>query len=298
LKVKYGDDVITDGYLKLEDAPFSELYKESMNKILANANGRPVVIQPLFQTEGDKSFIAFCCRSPYFYLEDYLKYLDSIGYIVPVYDVNSIGKIGVSNLDLIPVLAPVDFAHYSPFWLYKLIEPTVERIKEILDNNFINDKNIDLSNTASLIRTSPRTLRVDESNFIQFESSKDPKKLYVTKYEKDKMIVETGEFLDDVFCAGVNRPHVRIYFNLLKHKEDLINFNLLSSESQIVVAGIYYDANRVEGFTKLEVLKPLDSKTFLPEEKILGLIVGAPSSGCSEEKPWVIPSFLAQISFG
>lgn len=112
------------------------------------------------------------------------------------------------------------------------------------------------------------------------------------------MIVETSEFLDEVFCAGVNRPHVRIYFNLLKHKEDLINFNLISSESQIVVAGIYYDANRVESFTKLEVLKPLDSKTFLPEDKILGLIVGAPSSGCGDEKPWVMPSFLAQISFG
>lgn len=296
LKAKYGDEAIYDGYLKLEDAPFGDLYKESMNKIIENANGRPIVIQPLF-SNFDNEIVTFCCASPYYYINDYINYLESIGYIIPNIDINKITKIGDLNFDLIATLPPVDWAHWSPFWIDKIVTPTIESVKTIIDNKLLNDSKIDLLSTNSLIRTSPRSVRVNDLNYIQFEMSKDPKKLYITDNERDRMVVKLGDILDEVFCAGINRPHIRIYLNQLKHKEDKIIFNLLSSESQLVIAGIYYDKNKIERFTKLEVLKPNESKMYFPNEKIVGLIVGAPISGCNSEERWSVPSFLAQIKF-
>lgn len=296
LKAKYGDEEIYDGYLKLDEAPFGDLYKESMNEILKNANGRPIVIQPLF-SNFDNEIVSFCCASPYYYIKDYINYLESIGYIIPNIDINKITEIGELNFDHIAALPPVDWAHWSPFWIDKIVMPTIKSVKSIIDNKFLNDSKIDLLSTNSLISTSPRSVRVNELNYIQFEMSKEPKKLYITDNERDRMVVKLDDTLDEVFCAGINRPHIRIYLNQLKHKEEKIIFNLLSSESQLIIAGIYYDENKIERFTKLEVLKPNESKMYFPSEKIVGLIVGAPISGCNSEERWSVPSFLAQIKF-
>jgi lysophospholipase L1-like esterase len=284
LKVKYGDDVITDGYLKLEDAPFSELYKESMNKILANANGRPVVIQPLFSSDID-----------YSYIKDYIRYLKSIGYIIPDYNFKDIIDEGKVYSEKIPIILPAD-SHFSSFWINKLVKPTIITLKNIISEKYTNYLGYDLSVSSSVIKSVPRTLK-EKDLYLQYERSSEPKVLYVSKFERDTMSTEVGSYLDDVLCTAIDRAHVRIYLNQLKHRDDNFTFNLLSSESPVVIAGIYLDENGSESYTELSVVRPKDTISFSKDDKITGLIIGSPVSGCSIDTFWSMPSFLAKLNY-
>jgi hypothetical protein len=63
------------------------------------------------------------------------------------------------------------------------------------------------------------------------------------------------------------------------------------------VAGIYYSPEGEELFTEIEILKPGDVASFSFSREIIGLLFGAPKSGCAEEELWTMPSFIAQLTY-
>jgi hypothetical protein len=288
LKAKYGDLVGETNYAVLEDAPFAEYYKNSMKKILDNANGRPVVIQPLFLDQKDKD---------YEYIKDYLGYFKSIGFILPEFDSIEVFKYSEKFRNKLFALPPVDL-HYSRFFNLYLSDLSFESITKILKELGFNKNSIDFENSPSVLRVRPNKLLIDSDNYIEYNRLLEDK---FNEKDNNKFIKRYGALdipnNDEVLCTSINRPSVRVYLNYFKHKNDNLAFNLITAESEIAVIGIYFSENGEELYTEVNIIKPGERAEFTADEKIVGLILGSPISGCDNAEVWSMPSFLGKIIY-
>lgn len=275
-------------YVSLANDPLAEWYKSSMKEIIENAKGRPVIIQPLFYGNNES----------YSNIKEALGYLESIGYIIPDFEIAEVESysraVGSKRMD---ALHPVD-GHYSRLYNTFLTKMSISEIDKILKKDFkYKLKEPDLAETPSIIVTAPRTFIADENLYLQYERRKTP--IYVSKIspELNRAGVVEGDIIDEVLCTSINRAHVRVYLNLEKHIEDNLTVEIKSSEGPIAVAGIYYSAEGEEMYTNIEILRPGVDLSLPKSKKIIGLLFGAPLSGCSEDKLWFMPSFLAQVKY-
>lgn len=275
-------------YVSLANDPLAEWYKSTMKEIIENAKGRPVIIQPLFYGNNES----------YFNIKEALGYLESIGYIIPDFEVSEVESYTkvIGNKRLV-ALYPVD-GHYSRIYNTYLTKMSISEIDKIIAKDFKDKlKEPDLAETPSIIVTAPRTFIADENLNLQYERRKTP--IYVSKIspELNRAGVVEGDIIDEVLCTSINRAHVRVYLNLEKHIEDNLSVEIKSSEGPIAVAGIYYSAEGEEMYTNIEILRPGGGISFQKSKKIIGLLFGSPLSGCSEGELWFMPSFLAQVKY-
>ena len=275
-------------YVNLANDPLAEWYKSNMKEIINNAKGRPIIIQPLFNGNNES----------FFNIKEALGYLESIGYIIPDFEISEVDSytkvIGDKRL---VALYPVD-GHYSRIYNTYLTKMAISEIDKIIAKDFKDKlKKADLAKTPSIIATAPRTFIADENLFLQYERRVTP--LYVSKIspELNRAGVVVGDIIDEVLCTSINRAHVRVYLNLEKHIEDNLSIEIKSSEAPIAAAGIYYSAEGEEMYTAIEVLEPGDVISLPKSKKIIGLLFGSPLSGCSEDELWSMPSFLAQLNY-
>jgi hypothetical protein len=275
-------------YINLDSDPLAKWYKDAMKEIIKNADGRPVIIQPLFSGNNDS----------YHNIKDVLKYLRSIGFIIPEVDSDEVAEYANYLGDKkIFSLYPVDI-HYSRMLNNHLIKMSLVEIIKVLENDkkykFLK---LNLAQTPTIIATTPRTFISDENLQLQYERGETP--LYVSKLSPELSMggVKVGDVIDEVFCTHNNRASVRVYLNQKKHSEENLSVEIKSSESQIAVAGIYYSPEGEELFTEIEILKPGDVASFSFSREIIGLLFGAPKSGCAEEELWTMPSFIAQLTY-
>lgn len=275
-------------FVDLESDPLAKWYKDTMKEILKNADGRPVIIQPLFDGENDS----------YYNIKEVLKYLSSIGYIIPNFNIDEVFEYSkFVGYKKIHSLYPVDI-HYSRLFNNYLAKMSVTEILKIISKDEEYDiLKRDLSKTPSIIVTSPRTFISDANLLLQYERRETP--IVVSKLSSELIRggVNVGDVIDEVLCTSINRAHVRVYLNQEKHIMDNLVVENKKSESQIAVAGIYYSPEGEELFTEIEILKPGDEITFSNSKKIVGIFFGAPLSGCSEDELWKMPSFLAQLRY-
>jgi hypothetical protein len=296
LKAKYGDLVGETNYAVLEDAPFAEYYKNSMKKILDNANGRPVFIQPLFISLGCYGVLQKeLCETQYQNIKDYLVYLKSIGYLIPDFDSEKIFSYSNSLGNAVKALYPVD-NHWSRRYNAFISTSTAKKISEVIDNDYNIKNPISFYNTDSILQTNPIFVLHNDNNYIQYESRG---MIYIdNKFAKSGIsFIKEGEVVDQVLCTSINRPSVRVYLNYFKHKNDNLAFNLISAESEIAVIGIYFSENGEELYTDVKIIKPGERAEFSADEKIVGLILGSPISGCNNAEVWSMPSFIGKIIY-
>lgn len=285
LKAKYGDLVGETNYLMLEDAPFADVYKDSMKKILENANGRPVVIQPLFRYE------------EYETIKNYLQFMKSIGFILPEYDSIEILKFSKKYNREIDALRPVDL-HYSRLYNLYLSKISLNAIIKILSDRGYTRSTILFDEVPSIIRFTPERLILYKDNYIEYNRLSNVN-LNLNDYKKfiDRYSLVDVTNLDDILCTSVNRQSIRVYLNYYKHKNDKLSFFLHSAESEIAVFGIFFSDSGEELFTKVNIIKPGDSVDFIAENKIIGLVLGNPISGCDKSEVWSMPSFIGQVRY-
>ena len=296
LKAEYGDLVGETNYIKLEDAPFAEYYKESMKKILRNANGRPVVIQPLFTSLGCHGvFQKEFCQTQYLNIKDYLLYLKSIGFLIPDFDTEEIFSYSNFLGSTISALHPVD-THWSRRYNNFIVSSTVKLLIEIFDNGKFLKTPLIFDNTPTILFTNPNIVLYNDNNYIQFEKGSG---IYIdNEFSKSGYnFLKEGEVIDEVSCTSVNRPSIRVYLNYFKHKNDNLDFYLKSAESDIAVIGVYLSKSGEELYSEVKIIKPGERVEFSFDKKIIGLILGNPSSGCDSREIWSMPSFIGQIRY-
>ena len=273
-------------YIKLSDDPLAQWYKQSMEEILENAEGRPIIIQPLFDSVVN-----------YDSIKDYLSYLNSIGYIIPNFNEIEIVNYAVSLNRKIMSHEPID-GHYSRIYNNYISSISYESIKNYLKTKKnLNFKDIDLKTTPSIISTAPLSFIHDKNLLLKYENPVNANIVTQLSPELKRAQVTVGEKLDNLLCTTNNRPSVRAYLNQIKHSKDTLSITLQSSESQIALSGIYYSSAGEELFTEIQILKPGEIISFSPERKIIGLLFGSPKSGCAQDQIWSMPSFIAQLSY-
>ena len=275
-------------YINLDSDPLAIWYKDTMKEIIKNAEGRPVIIQPLFNGDNDS----------YHNIKEVLEYLRSIGFIIPEVDITELdGFAKYLGAKKVFSLYPVD-THYSRMINNQLSKMSFDEIIKVLekDKKYKFSK-IDLSNTPTIVATTPRTFISDVNLQLQYERGETP--LYISKLSPELLRggLTEGDTIDEVLCTQNNRASVRVYLNQLKHSEESLSVEIKSSESQIAVAGIYYSPEGEDLFTPIEILKPGDTTSFSFSRKIIGLLFGAPMSGCAVEELWTMPSFIAKLEY-
>ena len=275
-------------YINLDSDPLAIWYKDTMKEIIKNAEGRPVIIQPLFNGDNDS----------YHNIKEVLEYLRSIGFIIPEVDITELdGFAKYLGAKKVFSLYPVD-THYSRMINNQLSKMSFDEIIKVLekDKKYKFSK-IDLSNTPTIVATTPRTFISDVNLQLQYERGETP--LYISKLSPELLRggLTEGDTIDEVLCTQNNRASVRVYLNQLKHSEESLSVEIKSSESQIAVAGIYYSPEGEDLFTTIEILKPGDTTSFSFSRKIIGLLFGAPMSGCAVEELWTMPSFIAKLEY-
>lgn len=274
--------------ISLKDDPLAVWYKDVMKEILNNAQGRPVIIQPIFTAN----------KASYDNIREALEYLKSIGFIVPEINKDEVLNYAKNRgAKKIEALHPVD-THSSRLYNNYLTKMSISEVEKII----YNDKNFskttpNLGSTPSILNTFPRSFISDESLLVQYERRNTP--IIVNKLSPELMRggVLEGDFIDEVLCSSNNRGSVKLYLNQIKHAQNSLSIEIKSSESEVAVSGIYYSSEGEELFTEISILKPGDKISFSFEQKIIGLLFGAPLSGCAENELWSMPSFLAQISY-
>jgi lysophospholipase L1-like esterase len=268
LENKYGSALIKNYYPEIDENPFGESFKASMREIIANSGGRPVVIQPLFKN-----------LTEYSYIEQYLEFLKSVGFIIGSFDIEEIFEFTGKNVNSVDV-SLVD-KHYSRFYNNYISEISYNAIMEIIksSNKLSKDlysKEIDLTQSPSILSSMPANLYYNNNNLrVGYNKSYN---------------------FDAALCPSIGRQSARLYLNQKKHKKDSLSVTLESSQSQIALYGIYYDETGSELLTNIEILKPGDTIQYLADDKIVGLIFASPKSGCLS-KIWSLPSFVAELTY-
>jgi lysophospholipase L1-like esterase len=267
LEKKYGPALIKNYYPEIDENPFGEAFKASMREIIANSGGRPVVIQPLFKN-----------LTEYKYIEQYLSYLESIGFIIGDFDYKDILEFSKKNKGKLDT-SLVD-KHYSRFYNNYLSEISFNSIKDIIKSSEklskkLYSKEIDLTKSPSILSSTPANLYYNDKLRVKYERSDN---------------------FDAALCPSIGRQSARLYLNQKKHKKDNLSVTLESSQSEIALYGIYYDETGSELLTNIEILKPGDTILYLADDKIVGLIFASPKSGCLS-KIWSLPSFVAELTY-
>jgi hypothetical protein len=289
LKSKYYDinKNKNQNYKNITDDPSADWFKSTMKEIIKNASGRPIIIQPLFSNP-DESFDS---------IKDYINYLKTIGYIVPEFDVLKVRKYASKLDNKIFSLYPIDY-HYSRVYNNHLTDITKKAIKEYLAKNKYNNLyNIDLSNTPTIINTTPLFLKHNNNLLLQYEKPENPNIVNQLSAELKRAGTKVGDILDEVLCTKNNRASVKVYFNQIKHYNNKLTVYLKTSQRPIALSAIYYSPDGEELNTDIKIIKPGDLVAYTADKKIVGLIFGAPKSGCTQDSLWSMPSFIAKLTY-
>lgn len=164
-------------------------------------------------------------------------------------------------------------------------------------NNSDNLYNIDLANTPTIIKTSPLYIKHNENLLLQNEKPEEKNIIYQLSAELKRSGKHVRDILDEVLCTSNNRASVRVYLNQLKHKNNNLTAYLKTSQTPIALSAIYYSPDGEELNTDIKIIKPGESVTYTADKKIVGLIFGAPKSGCNQDSLWSMPSFIAKLTY-